>query len=124
MLTALLKAGSSLSETEIREELGGSIAQQRVNEALNALMQAGTITRIGAGKRGNPYRYTVLQQESAESTVNPMLTPQTTVETNLNTSGQTETAESSLPSGMGQHDKVAVDWQCPTVLPKEQGSRT
>lgn len=124
VLTALLKVGSSLSEAEIREELGGSIAQQRVNEALNALMQAGTITRIGAGKRGNPYRYTVLQQESAESTVNPMLTPQTTVETNLNTSGQTETAESSLPSGVGEHDEVAVDWQCPTVLPNEQGSRT
>lgn len=69
-LTVLIQAGQPLSETEIRAQLGGNIAQQRVNEALHALMQAGTITRIGAGKRGNPYRYTALQQERTESTAN------------------------------------------------------
>lgn len=75
VLAVLQRATEPLTETVIREQLGGNLAQQRVNAALHALMQEAVVTRIGAGKRGSPYRYTVRNQECTESTANPALSP-------------------------------------------------
>lgn len=45
----------SLTEGDIRERAGGN--QSLVSKALRALCEAGSVSRTGAGKRGDPYRY-------------------------------------------------------------------
>jgi len=44
-----------LTEAEIREKVGGNSGQ--FGKAIRQLHEEGTLTRTGAGKRGDPYRY-------------------------------------------------------------------
>jgi hypothetical protein len=47
--------GDTLTENDIRERAGGN--QSLIAKALRALREGGDVQRIGAGKRGDPYRY-------------------------------------------------------------------
>jgi len=55
ILTALGESAEPLSEPEIEERVKGRTAQKR--RALRQLVGAGTVVRLGTGRRGRPYRY-------------------------------------------------------------------
>jgi hypothetical protein len=45
----------SLTEPDIKERVGGN--QTTTSKAIRSLHESGTLLRVGAGKRGDPYRY-------------------------------------------------------------------
>jgi hypothetical protein len=63
-LTDALGQGDPLTRAELEESLG--VPSRQWHSILDEAVKAGQVSRIGAGKRGDPYRYEILRTVSAQ----------------------------------------------------------
>lgn len=60
-----LATGDPLTRAELEDAVGAPSRQW--HPILDALLKAGTITRSGAGRKGNPYRFQILRTDAAQN---------------------------------------------------------
>lgn len=92
----------SLTEPDIKERLGGN--QTLTAKAIRALYESGALARIGAGRRGDPFRY---QKSDAVSEENSIL-DSTDIENRENRENRESTEDDREPDWLA--DVAATDW--------------
>ena len=91
----------SLTESDIRERVGGN--QTVTAKAIRALADGGPLTRIGTGKRGDPYHYRKAGAEAVKSSILDF--------TNIDNPENRENRESDEPSWlMDESEGQGVEW--------------
>ena len=64
-LLAALTAGASLTRVELEQEVGSP--ERQWHGQLEQLIEEGQVRRIGAGRKGDPYRFEMVRSDSAQT---------------------------------------------------------